>query len=165
MLDLSKMEFENTQFSGKKFDLRDLLRDVAMEASPLFTERKLSFEVETGTGPVSVLGDSSKLRRALLNIVSNAAKFTPPGGSVVCKTFETSERKGICVRDTGIGIRKDDFGKIFEKFGQGENVLTRETVGSGLGLSIAKEIVERSGGRIEMTSEVGKGSEFCILFP
>jgi signal transduction histidine kinase len=55
MLDLSKMEFENTQFSGKKFDLRDLLRDVAMEASPLFTERKLSFEVETGTGPVSVL--------------------------------------------------------------------------------------------------------------
>jgi two-component system phosphate regulon sensor histidine kinase PhoR len=153
MLDLSKMESGSETFLSEECDLADTVRSIVKEMAPFARERRVELAVMGGSVPVPIHTDPGKIRRAILNIVSNAVKFTPAGGSVTCSTFESAKGWGVSVQDTGIGIPKSDLDTIFEKFHQVENSLKRETAGSGLGLPIAKEIVERSGGKILVSSE------------
>jgi signal transduction histidine kinase len=115
-----------------------------------------------------VWGDEFRSRQALLNLVSNAAKFTAQG-SVTVSAFTTYEESArfvqISVTDTGIGIPKDKLEAIFEPFQQVENSAARQYEGTGLGLPIARKLIDKQGGRMWVTSEIGVGSTFSFTMP
>ena len=114
------------------------------------------------TAPAMVQGDSGALRRALLNLVDNAVKYTPPGGSVVISLGRTQESVALVVEDTGIGIDPADTKRIFEPFVRLDAGRNRDSGGSGLGLAIARSIVVAHGGTLEVESRPGGGSRFAI---
>ena len=114
------------------------------------------------TAPAVVQGDSGALRRALLNLVDNAVKYTPPGGSVVISLGRTQESVALVVEDTGIGIDPADTKRIFEPFVRLDAGRNRDSGGSGLGLAIARSIVVAHGGTLEVESRPGGGSRFTI---
>ena len=117
------------------------------------------------TAPATVRGDAGALRRALLNLVDNAVKYTPAGGSVVISLERTAERVALGVEDTGIGIDPGDAARIFEPFVRLDAGRSRDTGGSGLGLAIARSIVVAHGGTLELQSRPGGGSRFTIVLP
>lgn len=114
---------------------------------------------------VGVLGDSDRLKQLILNLVDNAIKYTPPGGKVMMSLSKEDGRSELVVKDTGIGIPAEDLPHIFDRFYRVDKARTRVQGGSGLGLSIAKWIVEAHNGRIEVESEVGKGTTFRVYLP
>lgn len=115
--------------------------------------------------PVRVKGDPDRLKQVLLNLVTNALKYTPDGGEVVLSLTVEGGYAFLRVSDTGIGIPKDDLPYIFERFYRVDKARARQVGGAGLGLSIAKWIVEAHHGRIWVESEVGKGSTFTVQLP
>jgi len=117
------------------------------------------------TAPAVVKGDAGALRRALLNLVDNAVKYTPAGGSVVISLCRTRESAALVVEDTGIGIDPADDGRIFERFVRLDAGRSRDTGGSGLGLAIARSIVLAHGGALEVDSRPSGGSRFTIRLP
>ena len=117
------------------------------------------------TAPAVVQGDGSALRRALLNLVDNAVKYTPAGGSVVISLERARDRVALVVEDTGIGIDPADVRRIFEPFVRLDTGRSRDTGGSGLGLAIARSIVVAHGGALEVDSRPGGGSRFTIQLP
>jgi len=117
------------------------------------------------TAPAVVQGDAGALRRALLNLIDNAVKYTPAGGSVVISLERTADGVALVVEDTGIGIDPADARRIFEPFVRLDAGRSRDTGGSGLGLAIARSIVLAHGGTLEVESRPGGGSRFTIRFP
>ena len=117
------------------------------------------------TAPAVVQGDAGALRRALLNLIDNAVKYTPAGGSVVISLEGTADAVALVVADTGIGIDPADARRIFEPFVRLDAGRSRDTGGSGLGLAIARSIVLAHGGTLEVESRPGGGSRFTIRFP
>ena len=109
----------------------------------------------------------SRLKQAIVNLLSNAVKFTPEGGSVglQVKGSEAGERLLITVWDTGIGIKQEDYGKLFQPFQQLDSRLNRQYDGTGLGLALVKRLADMHGGTVELDSEPGRGSRFTILLP
>jgi two-component system sensor histidine kinase VicK len=101
----------------------------------------------------------------ITNILSNAVKYTPEGGEITIEGKEESDSVIISIQDTGPGIKKEALGRIFDKFYRGDDTVSRRKTGSGLGLSIAKGIVEAHGGKIWVESEDGKGSRFSFSLP
>jgi two-component system phosphate regulon sensor histidine kinase PhoR len=132
---------------------------------PLASEYGVTIEIEPVSGPALVLGDEQTLEQVFANLISNAIKFNKPAGSVRISLREEDDFIAAEVKDTGIGIAKEHLPFIFDQFyrvrrGEGE-----KTKGSGLGLSIAKKIVEAHNGRIEVTSEPGAGTAFTVRLP
>jgi PAS domain S-box-containing protein len=157
-----KMELEITEFSLILLfsDVQDITYSMAKKKNI-----KLKFnhnDLMNGT----ITCDRSKLQMILLNLISNAIKFTPRGGKVTVNlTQDTNQDFLISVKDTGIGISEEDQGALFKPFVQLESVLNRRHGGAGLGLALAKEFVELQSGKIWLTSEVGKGSTFEFMIP
>jgi signal transduction histidine kinase len=114
--------------------------------------------------PPLVFVDKVRLRQILLNLTSNALKFTEQG-SVTVRAFSEGSRVRIEVQDTGVGIKPEDQHLIFEKFRQSESFVTRSHQGTGLGLTLAKELVEHMGGEIGVTSTPDVGSTFYVVLP
>jgi signal transduction histidine kinase len=112
----------------------------------------------------SIYGDEDRLMEVFKQILDNAAKFTKRG-KIIVEASKTGEMVKVCVKDTGIGIRKEDRQNIFEGFTQVDGSHTREQEGLGLGLPIARKIVELHGGRMWMKSKQGKGTEFFFTLP
>ena len=111
------------------------------------------------------VGDERKIKQILLNLLSNAVKFTPEGGRIDLKARQSDGEVEISVSDTGIGISPEDQAKIFEEFRQVGSDYAHKVEGTGLGLTLAKKFVELHGGKIWVTSEVGKGSTFTFTLP
>jgi len=109
--------------------------------------------------------DVSGYEKIISNLVSNALRYTQSGGKVIVKPFVSDDIYGFTVKDTGIGIPEEDIGKIFEEFYRSKNARKTEQIGTGLGLNLVKEIVEHYRGKIKVTTELGKGSEFTVEFP
>lgn len=109
--------------------------------------------------------DPDKFKQVFINLFSNAVKYTNSGGSVYLDAKKGKTAWEFIVRDTGIGIRKEDGNKIFDKFYQVEDYMTRKEGGTGLGLPIVKRIVELHGGNIVVQSKSGKGSTFIVRMP
>ncbi len=129
-------------------------------------EKNVRLEAQ-GDPHIELLVDSDKLQQVMTNLVSNALKFTPPGGRIMVSVQREGDRVQLNVEDTGPGIASKDIGRIFNRFEQ-----VRERVeqlegpkGTGLGLAIAKGLVEAHGGKIEVRSVVGRGSVFCVSLP
>ena len=109
--------------------------------------------------------DAGRLRQVLQNLVNNAIQYTPPKGRIVMRARQQNKTVVICVADTGIGIPKSELGKIFERFYRVDAARSREVGGTGLGLCIARHLVEAHGGRVEVESEAGRGTCFCVILP
>jgi signal transduction histidine kinase len=126
----------------------------------------LDLQMET-VADMMIEADERKLKQILFNLLSNAVKFTPDGGSVqvMASMLPGTKEIEISVEDTGIGIKPEDIQKLFQEFSQLDSVYDKEYGGTGLGLALTKKLVELHGGRIQVSSEFGKGSRFAIVIP
>jgi signal transduction histidine kinase len=125
----------------------------------------ITLRLEPPQGTAVVAGDAALLRQMVANLVDNAIKYTPEGGTVTVGLSTHDEQAAIRVADTGIGIAPDDQVRLFEKFYRIKRRDTADIPGTGLGLAIVKSIVERHGGRVWVESELNKGSVFHALLP
>jgi len=143
-----------------------LLADILELLKPQFDEKHLELTLEPGADvPQTIVSDSEKLRQILVNFLSNAVKFTREGGVVVRLLRGINYPVAISVTDTGIGIPVEKRELVFEAFKQADGSTSRRFGGTGLGLTISRELATLIGGRIEVDSEVGKGSTFTLLLP
>lgn len=165
VLDLSKIESGKVELKLGNIALADIIESLKNTIVPLLTLRKQSLDIEIEGGLPPVYADEGKIRQVLLNLVDNSSKFTPDGGKVKIKAIRDGDWCQISVIDNGIGIKKEDQERIFEPFCQLDNPLPREKKGTGLGLTLVKQIVERDGGRIWFESEYRKGSRFAFTVP
>ena len=166
ILDLSKVESGKMTLELREFDLAMLIEDVRMTVLPMLATKKQTLEIEIDEAISSILADEPKMRQIFLNLISNAYKFTPKGGKirVVCR-LENPHLLHCSVIDNGIGISPQDQQRIFEEFGQVARSPYTRGQGVGLGLSIARRLVELHGGSIRLVSEVGCGSTFTFSIP
>ncbi|MEC4812991.1 MAG: PAS domain S-box protein [Scytonema sp. PMC 1069.18] len=164
VLDIAKMEAGKVEWQMQPFDPTELINWAANSTSALFETNNLQFLTEIEPELPQVVGDRHRLLQVLINLISNAVKFTE-SGSVTCRVQQ--KNNGICISviDTGIGIAPEDQPKVFEKFRQVGDTLTDKPKGTGLGLPICKQIVDHHGGRIWVESELGKGSTFSFIIP
>jgi signal transduction histidine kinase len=183
LLDLSKMEQSTLRLDRVPVDARLLLGDVVSNIAPVASKRSIQVESTVATELPLLDGDLVRLRQVLFNLADNAVKFTPEGGRVeLVVDHDTIEDEAsgmgavlmggdaqravrFDVRDSGIGIAENELTRIFDAFYQVDGGSTREHGGAGLGLNIAKRIVEAHGGRIRVTSQVGVGTTFSVLLP
>ena len=164
VLDLAKIEAGRMDFNLTSLDLPEMLREVVAMQRGHAQVKNLSFELIEDRLPLKVQSDGVRLRQILLNLTNNALKFTTQGGITV-RAMQEGERVRIEVQDTGVGISAQDQRVIFEKFRQSESFMTRSHQGTGLGLTLAKELVEHMGGEIGVQSTPGMGSVFYVLLP
>jgi signal transduction histidine kinase len=162
LLDLSKIEAGKMELQRESIDMASLIHEVLETYALEFSKKKITIESRISKNAGLVDGDRDKLIEVLTNLLVNAVKYTPAEGSITVELEET-EREVCCrISDTGPGIPKEDFRKIFDKF---ERITTERQEGAGLGLPIAKDIVELHNGRMWVESEVGKGSQFSFAIP
>ena len=170
ILDLSKIEAEKMALEHAPFVLSDLVKEVLAVVAPQAAARGLEISKSIAPGlPSTWIGDVARIRQVLLNLLSNAAKFTKRGSIMVRVAARdlTEESAELCfsVQDTGIGIPLDAQRTIFEPFTQADNSTTRRYGGTGLGLTISRRLAMLMGGRLDLDSEPGKGSTFHFTVP
>jgi signal transduction histidine kinase len=144
--------------------IADVARIVMSVMEPLAAKKAIRLETDLETAG-DVQADAGKLRQMLINLVSNAIKFTPNGGRVTIGALRLAESVEISVSDTGIGIAQPELEHLFEEFRQVDSDITREQRGTGLGLALTRRYVELHGGQIRLATEVGKGSVFTLSLP
>ncbi len=166
ILDLSKIESGKMTLESSEFDLAVLLEDVKVTVLPMLATKKQTLQVEIGDGISTIFADEAKLKQIFLNLISNAHKFTLTKGKIkVTCQLETPHLLHSSVIDNGVGISPQDQQRIFEEFGQARRQSSGKREGVGLGLSIAKRLVELHGGKIWVISEPGCGSTFTFSIP
>ncbi|MEK6725780.1 MAG: ATP-binding protein [Deltaproteobacteria bacterium] len=164
ILDLSKIEAGKMDVFLETFDIIPLLREVAETARILVGNKPVDVEVVAHDGPVFTVSDPIKVRQILINLTSNAAKFTDKGRLTLAVTAG-EEMVAISVKDTGIGIKEADLDKLFTAFSQVEDAKTKRHEGTGLGLTITKNLVDLLGGSISVSSRFGEGTSFEVHLP
>jgi CheY-like chemotaxis protein/signal transduction histidine kinase len=170
ILDLAKVETGRMEVENIEFDGQEIVQNVSNLLRPKVLDRGLTFEVVTTPKRLPHLSsDRTKIRQILVNLLGNAVKFTEEGTiRLELDVDQTEGADGVLtahVTDTGIGIPKDKWGTIFEAFTQADASMTRRFGGTGLGLTLCKQMVELLGGKLWFTSEVGKGSTFSFSIP
>jgi PAS domain S-box-containing protein len=165
LLDISRIESGRLQLSIAVLPINQIIEEVVASLRTQIEEKRLSLELNLPEELARVKGDRDRVIQVLTNLLSNAYKFTPEGGRITVSARRTDGQVQVDVADTGIGISPRDQQKLFTKFFRADSSMTREAGGTGLGLTIAKSIVEMHGGRIWFGSEVGKGSTFSFTLP
>jgi two-component system OmpR family sensor kinase len=164
LLLLSRADSGVLRLDLRPVELRDLLQEISEQMNLVADDHSVS--LQTGSmEAVSVRGDREHLRRLLLNIVDNAIKYTPEGGSVTISLQSDGEWASVRISDTGIGLRRDEQDRIFTRFYRAVEARSQREGGAGLGLCIALSIAEAHGGRIQVESTPGHGSTFTVLLP
>ncbi|MEW5773849.1 MAG: ATP-binding protein [Thermodesulfobacteriota bacterium] len=164
VLDLAKLEAGRAEWRPRRVDLAGLLREAREKTASLFEAQGLAWGEDLEGGLPLVLCDPDKVLQVLMNLISNAVKFTP-AGTVRIRLRRDGDCAVVAVEDSGIGISTQDQAKLFGKFVQLSDTLTDKPRGTGLGLSICKHIVELHSGRIWVESEPGRGSTFSFTLP
>ena len=158
-------EGRQTQYKWSEVDMGSLAREIVDEASGRAEAAQVHLEVEIASGDVRVMGDSTRLKQAIMNLVDNAVKYNKSGGKVKISAKAEGSSVSIEVKDTGIGISEADLPRVFERFYRVDKSRSRKMGGSGLGLSIVKKIIEDHKGTITVDSIPGEGSTFRIVLP
>ena len=162
LLTLSRLESRETPVSDEVVDIQQLIREVADEARALSLGRH---QIHVGLTPAFVRGSREELRSAFGNIVSNAVRYTPNGGSISLTWRGDAAGGRFEVTDTGLGVAPDHIPRLTERFYRVDKSRSRETGGTGLGLAIVKHVLLRHGGHLDVQSEVGHGSTFSAVLP
>jgi signal transduction histidine kinase len=164
LLDASRLERGKLTITPKEVDLAALTQSVLDEMQPLIAEKGHRVTFQPMALP-PVWTDPQLLRQVVLNLTSNAVKYTPPGGEIAIRLDRDGDALRWAIQDSGIGIPKASQARLFEKFYRAENVLTIETEGTGLGLYLVRLILEQFEGRVWCESEEGRGSTFLFTVP
>jgi signal transduction histidine kinase len=149
----------------EQIDLAAVSQSVLSTISGLLTDKPVELRQEIPPALPQVIGDETRLRQVLLNLLGNAAKYTDQGSITLRLSANGNNSVKVSVIDTGIGIRREDFERIFEEFQQTQEAFNLRKVGTGLGLPISKKFVELHGGRLWLESEFGRGSAFHFTLP
>ena len=165
LLDLAAGKMEQLRGEKKEIVLNDTIAKVAELLQTRAEEKGLKFEVDIAEKPLVLVGFEAGLERVLMNLVSNAVKYTPTGGSVTVRAWSEDNQIKVEVSDTGIGIPAEALPRVFEEFYRAKNAKAVEMEGTGLGLAIAKDVVEQHGGQISVESVEGEGSTFSMTLP
>ncbi|MEX8493515.1 ATP-binding protein [Sphaerotilus sp.] len=170
VLDVSKMESGRLELVARPTDLRQTVSDVQALMAPQARDKALTLAVDIGADlPEAVQADAKRVKQILFNLLGNAIKFTDAGrvGLKVDRGYTSTGRPGIRFRitDTGIGMGEDTRARLFQRFSQGDNSISRRFGGTGLGLEISRTLAELMDGEISVTSQAGMGSEFTVVLP
>jgi signal transduction histidine kinase/DNA-binding response OmpR family regulator len=164
ILDLSKIEAGQMELRLQAFVVAEVISNVTSTVEPLAAHKKIGIEVgDVNVGQITA--DPSKFKQMLLNLASNAVKFTPEGGTIKVNAARLADRVEISVADTGIGIAPADQERIFHEFQQVDSGIGRQQQGTGLGLTLTRRFAKLHGGDVRIESELGKGSVFTIILP
>lgn len=164
VLDIAKMEAGKMEWRMEPLSVADVLERAVAATSALFEKKGLAPVMDMEEGLPHVTGDRDRLLQVVINFISNAVKFAAEG-AVKCSAKRVGGEVVVSVEDSGVGITAEDLPMVFEKFKQVGDVMTDKPMGTGLGLPICKEIIERHGGRIWAESEPGRGSVFSFALP
>ncbi|MGH6933085.1 MAG: sensor histidine kinase [Dongiaceae bacterium] len=166
VLDMAKIEFGKAILNEEVVDINDVIRSNISMVGKGAREHGLEIEYQPPKSLPQIRGDPLKIKQALINLMSNAIKFTEAGGSVTISiTRETNGGAGLVVADTGIGIKPEDMAKALAPFSQVENSLNRRFQGTGLGLPLTKAFVEMHGGQLTIQSKPSSGTTVKVTFP
>jgi len=165
ILDLSKVEAGRMELDLAKFDVASALSNAMTLVRERAQRHNVALKMTTDPELGEVMADERKLKQILVNLLTNAVKFTPDGGSIDVTARREPDGLVFAVRDTGIGIAPEDHEAVFEEFRQVGRDYTKKQEGTGLGLTLTKKFVELHGGRIWVESEPGKGSTFTFTIP
>nr|WP_263325461.1 ATP-binding protein [Neobacillus sp. Marseille-Q6967] len=162
LLDFSKIEQQEFKLNIQDFDLYRLLEDVITLLNKKAKLKDIRLQLEDKGKNLFIQGDIDRLKQVFINLISNAIVYTPPEGQVKVFVTENGKKVSIHVKDTGVGIEKEEIPRIFERFYRVDRARSRNSGGTGLGLAIVKHLVEAHHGHISVVSQVGEGSEFII---
>ncbi len=168
VLDLSRIEADDLQLHNEEIDIRSLVEDVIATAGPLIRVQDNRLELQISPQIGTITADALKVRQSLLNLLSNAAKFTSKGTitlTVMRRQRPGGERVMFEVRDTGIGISRDGIRRLFQNFSQAERDTSSRFGGTGLGLALTRRFCDAMGGSVEVESQLGAGSSFKLEIP
>ncbi|HEY7464282.1 MAG TPA: ATP-binding protein [Candidatus Limnocylindria bacterium] len=165
LLDYSRLRAGGVELTRVPMDAREVAREVSLAIEPLVTAREQTFRVDLPPGPVRLTGDRPRLEQALLNLVSNAQKFTPSGAEFALRLTADEQVVRWAVEDRGPGISAEERTRLFERFFVGAGDRGGRSRGIGLGLPTALAIAQAHGGDIEVDSQVGRGSTFTLVIP
>ena len=167
MLQLSRIENGTTPFKPEKTDIVGLVRSIVSSQEQLFSDRGLRLNLNVNVPRKELMADVDRdmIRQALINLMSNALRYTPEGGWVVVTVSQEGRDAVVSVSDTGIGIAKEDLARVFSRFWRSDASRERESGGLGVGLAVTKEIVDRHHGFIGVESELGHGTKFTLHIP
>lgn len=165
LLDLSKLEASEGTINRSLTHMHDIVRSLWTRIKPLAVEKEIRLSFEPGEGVPVVNVDNRRIIQVLMSMIHNAIKFTDPGGFVSVRTWGADNGVVVAVEDNGPGIAADEAPRVFDTFRQVDGSSTRERGGLGIGLAMARHIVEQHGGRIWVESEEGNGSTFYVWLP
>ncbi len=165
LLDLSKLDAKSLELNPVKGDINEFIRAVGSAFSSYANQRNIKYYLSVSEKELFTMFDQDKLEKIIYNLLSNAFKFTPDNGEISLKTVFNNEILTIEITDTGIGIPPENLPFIFDRFFQSDNSLTREYEGTGIGLSLTKELIVLMNGDIHVESKEGSGSKFTIVIP
>jgi signal transduction histidine kinase len=165
LLELSKLESGLVLLDLRPEDLRTAVESAVEQATPAARRRKLDLTISLPDGPLRIRHDPPRIGQVLTNLIGNAIKFTPPGGSVSIGLSPYRDGARIDVTDTGVGIDASELPRIFERFYRGSRANEARGSGSGLGLAIVRSIVDMHHGSIAVDSRLGTGSRFTVILP
>lgn len=165
LLFLARHEGQFAIESLQQFDLTSLLQQIADDYQVLAQEKGLNFTSHLFSQPMLISAEPTLLRLAIANLLTNAVKYTPAGGEIELRLFKRSHQAIIEIEDSGVGIPEADLPHIFERFYRVDSDRARHTGGFGLGLAIAKQIIEAHGGEIFVSSQLGKETIFTLQLP
>jgi PAS domain S-box-containing protein len=165
LLDVAQLESGKMTIRPIAISLNDLIEEVVNSLQPTMQEKGLELTFEKFIGESRIRGDHDKLEQVVANLLHNAIKYTPSGGRITIAMRQEGTFLKTSIRDTGVGISPEQQSKLFERFYRIEQEPSAPTNGTGLGLYIAKNLIEMHGGEIRVTSEAGHGSEFSFTLP
>jgi len=165
LLDVSRITSGRVQLKREYVTLESVIERAVETARPMLERERHQLTVHHGADPIWLYADATRLEQVVVNLLSNAAKYTPPGGAIRIESHLEGETAVLSVADNGIGIDAELLPQVFDLFTQSERTLDRSRGGLGVGLSVVDGLVKMHGGKVEVTSEVGNGSRFVIRMP
>ncbi|MGB3151586.1 MAG: ATP-binding protein, partial [Maribacter sp.] len=168
LMDFRKLENRQSKLQAAKGNMVKFLKEIYLSFTELAKVKGYTYTFESSQDSIAVFYDRSKLEQVFYNLISNAFKYTPSGGNITIKIWQEANKVYVSVEDSGIGIKKKHIDKVFDRFFEipnVNNIKNRNNNGTGIGLSIAKSIVELHSGTVSVSSQGHKGSKFEVILP
>jgi DNA-binding response OmpR family regulator len=165
LLDFSRLESGKMKLQASKSDIVSFVKGLLMSFQTYAEQKKIKYRFTTGHDKIDLYFDRDKMEKVIVNLLSNAFKFTPEHGGISVQIRQVENSVFIKIKDSGVGIEGDKIEHIFDRFYQVDGSLTRDQEGTGIGLALTKELIELHQGKISVESVVGRGTKFAVMLP